>query len=177
MSAAIASFTRKVKEHPVVLLASLLVACVIGLAHFLGALDDIRLFISSQDSGARVSPADTAISPVTFDEYVRNAMTYSNMNQTRLQQREYIASLSGKRVIWRGEVLSVDIVPHEGFEVVLAHQHRLARFLFPPSDRIQLMALKPLDHVEISGVIDEWDVDSVSLQSSSLLSFTHTTPQ
>jgi len=39
------------------------------------------------------------------------------------------------------------------------------------------MALKPLDHVEISGVIDEWDVDSVSLQSSSLLSFTHTTPQ
>jgi hypothetical protein len=124
---------------------------------------------SEDEVRARVAGESKSFSPVSFEEYVHNAMTYIRSDQTDLQREAYVESMDGKKVIWTAPVLGVKKLWDGAVSLTLEHDGRFAWFNFDSSYMADLMALKPGDIVQVTGVIGGWEGTYVELNDSRIL--------
>ena len=98
--------------------------------------------------------------------------TAISMSLTSLQRSEFISQHTNRRVIWEGDIATID-ESRDKITVGLTDKKPdmvyIAFFSFPTEHRSDFLALKHGQRIKITGILREWNVTTADLDSSRII--------
>jgi hypothetical protein len=118
---------------------------------------------------AAIAAASASFSPISMTEFFSTAIS---MSLTSLQRSEFISQHTNRRVIWEGDVATID-ESRDKIRVGLTDKKPdmvyIAFFSFPTGHRSDFLALKHGQRIKITGILREWNVTTADLDSSRII--------